>query len=156
MSQEKVDYHKDQKANRKKILKKKRRHRIYITCGIVVVFVALFGWIGYSAYTNYQTAHEGEVIYNDINISAISDFLSNLSADETEESTDEESTEEAEEETTEEETIEESTESTDDTEETTTEESSEDESAEATEDEATEDEATEESTDDAEDTTSEE
>lgn len=50
MSQAKVDKYKQDKANRKEIMKKqKRMHRLEMTA-IAVVCAVLVGWIGFSVY----------------------------------------------------------------------------------------------------------
>lgn len=54
MSQEKVDRYKQQKANRKKIMKKEKAMHILRTSVMCVIAVALIGWLGFSAYKVYE------------------------------------------------------------------------------------------------------
>ena len=54
MSQEKVDRYKQEKANRKKNMKKEKAQNTLRKCVVVVVGVVLIGWIGYSAYGTYE------------------------------------------------------------------------------------------------------
>ena len=48
MSQAKVEQHKKDKANRKKIMAKERVQRLAVRIGAVVVLVAIVGWAGYT------------------------------------------------------------------------------------------------------------
>ena len=54
MSQEKVDKYKQEKANRKKNMKKEKLQNTLRKCAVVVVGVVLIGWIGNSAYGTYE------------------------------------------------------------------------------------------------------
>ena len=54
MSQEKVDRYKQEKANRKKNMKKEKAQNTLRKCVVVVVGVVLIGWIGYSADGTYE------------------------------------------------------------------------------------------------------
>ena len=56
MSQEKVDRYKQEKANRKAILKKEKRMRIAGRILGIAICAAIVGWIGYSV---YDSAEEG-------------------------------------------------------------------------------------------------
>ena len=53
MSQEKVEKYKEEKKNRKAIMKKAKIHATIRTSIAVVVLVAIVGWIGYSAVDYY-------------------------------------------------------------------------------------------------------
>ena len=55
MSQAKVDKYKQEKANRKEIMRKEKMQRTIRTCVAVVVAVVVAGWAGYSAYNSYTT-----------------------------------------------------------------------------------------------------
>ena len=55
MSQAKVDKYKQEKANRKEIMRKEKLQNTIRRCVVGVVAVALMGWIGYSAYNTYAT-----------------------------------------------------------------------------------------------------
>ncbi|SFB12338.1 hypothetical protein SAMN05216249_1105 [Acetitomaculum ruminis DSM 5522] len=76
MSQEKVDKYKKEKANRAKTMKKEKiRLRIEIALTCLVLFM-LVGWVGYSVYTTASSSKE--VVATDINLDAITDYLSSL------------------------------------------------------------------------------
>lgn len=83
MSQEKVERYKEQKANRKKTMKKEKIQRIVRNSAAVVVFVAALGWVGYSGVTyiiDNQPREEVEVDYT-----AVNDYETALNATDTEE-----------------------------------------------------------------------
>ncbi len=79
MSQEKVDYHKEQKHNRKKLVKKQKRNRIIATTLTTVAVVLVVGFIGYSFYVKYEENLAANAVDTEVNISAITDYLSGLS-----------------------------------------------------------------------------
>lgn len=54
MSQAKVDKYKEEKANRKKIMRKEKVESILLKCGVTAVALVLVGWLGYSAYNMYE------------------------------------------------------------------------------------------------------
>ena len=54
MSQEKVDRYKQEKANRKKNIRKQRVMGVVRTCVLSLAGLALVGWLGYSAYDTYE------------------------------------------------------------------------------------------------------
>ena len=114
MSQKKVDQYKEQKANRKALMKKEKMMLRLEVGAIVVVLVALIGWFGYSVYDNAQATAEAnkEAVTTGIYIQGMQDFLDDLDAGtnvegseeaetETEKEIEEEAEEEVEEETTE-------------------------------------------------------
>lgn len=79
MSQEKVAKYKEEKANRKAIMKKQKRAKILRSSIAGVVLVAVVGWIGYSAvdfYLENRPRTEVEVDYT-----AITDYQQGLSAE---------------------------------------------------------------------------
>lgn len=83
MSQEKVDRYKQEKANRKKNMKKEKFGNVIRKCAVVLVGIALVGWIGYSAYTTYdakQPQQEAQVDYT-----AVNELSQNLAAVQVEE-----------------------------------------------------------------------
>ena len=133
MSQKKVDYYKEQKANRSEIMKKEKRILMIekIVAAVVGVFVVC--WIIFSVVNKFTATDESavETVRTAINTSALDDFIDDDAAEGAEEEASEEEAA-AEEETTEEETAE--------TEETT-------EEADASEEPAAEKEASEEETD---------
>ena len=53
MSQEKVSRYKEEKANRKAMMKKEKRKHFFRKCVVGIVALGLVGWIGYSAYSMY-------------------------------------------------------------------------------------------------------
>ena len=90
MSQEKVDRYKQEKANRKTILKRERRKRIAARIVGVIVCIAIVGWIGYSVYDSAEK--KAAATQTEVNVSAITDYLSGLTADDEDESTDQDTT----------------------------------------------------------------
>ena len=79
MSQEKVNYHKEQKKNRKKIMRKEKAGRIARQCVAYAILIAILGWAGWSGYTLYQD--NKPVSYTEVNTSAITDYYTSLSED---------------------------------------------------------------------------
>lgn len=76
MSQEKVNRYKEQKAKRKKIMKREKIMNIVRSTILSLIALALVGWLGFSAYTNYQAGIPRET--TEINYSAITDYMSGL------------------------------------------------------------------------------
>ena len=76
MSQEKVDRYKQEKANRKKNMKKEKAQNTLRKCVVVVVGVVLIGWIGYSAYGTYQSKKPQEEAQ--IDYTALTDLQTEL------------------------------------------------------------------------------
>ena len=56
MSQAKVDRYKEEKANRKKVMRKEKIANRLRKCAVAVVAAALVVWIGYSAYNMYESS----------------------------------------------------------------------------------------------------
>ena len=81
MSQEKVDKYKEQKANRKEIMKKAKRAELIRNCVASVVLVAVIGWVGYSGVT-YIIAHQPRPEV-DVNYTSVADYVESLTAEET-------------------------------------------------------------------------
>lgn len=80
MSQAKVDRYKEEKANRKKVMKKEKTLRmVSVICSSVVCLV-IVGWIGYSAYGYFRTGNTADttVSRTEVNVDALSDYLSTL------------------------------------------------------------------------------
>lgn len=77
MSQEKVDKYKQEKANRKKIMKKEKLASALRKCAVGVVGLVLVGWIGYSAYNMYESKREIPSV--EVDYQALDDFSQNLS-----------------------------------------------------------------------------
>ncbi len=80
MSQEKVDRYKQEKANRKVILKREKRKRIAARIITTVVCAAIVGWIGYSVYDSAEK--KAATTQTEVNVSAVTDYLESLTADE--------------------------------------------------------------------------
>jgi cell division protein FtsB len=78
MSQEKVDYNKKQKQNRKKLVKRRKMQNAATVIAGLLVLAALGGWIGFSVYTNYQEEQAANPTYYDLDLSGLTDYLSNL------------------------------------------------------------------------------
>ena len=80
MSQAKVEQHKKDKANRKKIMAKERVQRLAVRICAVVVLVAIVGWAGYTGYQYYESTRPTKTIY--IDTSAMSDYIQGLDSTE--------------------------------------------------------------------------
>ncbi len=78
MSQAKVDYNKEQKYNRKKLVKKQKVQRVVGTIAATVVAVALIGWVGFSMYNKQQDEKAAEITKLTLDSSALSDYTSSL------------------------------------------------------------------------------
>lgn len=100
MSQAKVDRYKEEKANRQKIMQKEKREKLLWKLGCYAVLLALVIWIGYSA---FDRLYEPPIRYYDADVTALSDYMNGLSAQEEETDAAEDTTEaqDAAEETTE-------------------------------------------------------
>lgn len=79
MSQEKVDRYKQEKANRKKTMRKQKAMSIVRKAVLAVVALALVGWLGYSAYDMYNSGKERVVA--EVNYDAVTDYLNNMSTE---------------------------------------------------------------------------
>ena len=74
MSQEKVDQYKKNKA-----VRGKKSMTLVEKLGITIVSLLLVGWIGYSAYQVITTPDEdAEVVTTQMDVTAITDYLSSL------------------------------------------------------------------------------
>ena len=81
MSQEKVDRHKKEKANRKSELRKlKLEKHLWRLAGLAVVAV-LVVWLSYSGYSKYESSRPNESV--EIDNTAISDYMNTLSSSST-------------------------------------------------------------------------
>ncbi|MDD3403463.1 MAG: hypothetical protein PHQ72_08925 [Hespellia sp.] len=76
MSQEKVERYKEQKANRKKNMRKEKIMNAVRKVILSVVALALVGWLGYSGYSHYEAGIPRPT--TEINYSAITDYMSSL------------------------------------------------------------------------------
>ncbi len=79
MSQAKVDYHKEQKKNRNKIIKREKRIRRLEQIGAGVLGVLVVAWVGFSIY-NYsgETVTTTELPTYTVNTDAIDTYMMNL------------------------------------------------------------------------------
>ena len=77
MSQEKVDRYKQEKANRKKIMKKEKAANAARKCVVGLAALLLVGWVGYSAYGTYKSNEPKESV--EIDYTALTEFSNNLS-----------------------------------------------------------------------------
>ena len=69
MSQAKVDRYKEEKANRKKIMRKEKIANRLRKCVVAIVAAVLVVWIGYSAYNMYESSRpvkKAEVNYQSV------------------------------------------------------------------------------------------
>lgn len=80
MSQAKVDKYKEQKANRKEIMKKEKRHNQIVKASAAVIGVVMIGWVGFSAYDAYQSAQPRETV--EIDYTAFETYLNSIGAEE--------------------------------------------------------------------------
>lgn len=81
MSQAKVNKYKEQKANRKQLMKQEKRSRAIRNLVGAVLGLALIGWIGYSAYDSITT--KIQTSQTEVELSAVTDYISDLTATET-------------------------------------------------------------------------
>lgn len=82
MSQEKVDYKKSLKKDRKKLNQQKKMKSILTTVIAVVIVVAVVGWIGYSLHNkNLEASSDGAAVKTAVDLSHISDYLSDINAE---------------------------------------------------------------------------
>ncbi len=76
MSQAKVDRYKEQKKNRKQIMKREKMENTIRKCVVVAVAIVLIGWIGYSAYGSYTSNQPKQTA--EVDYTALSDLWTNL------------------------------------------------------------------------------
>lgn len=76
MSQEKVNRYKEEKANRKQIMAKKKREKAIRRVIGAVVAVVLIGWVGYSAVDAYQDSRPREVV--EVDYTAVEEYLQTI------------------------------------------------------------------------------
>ena len=79
MSQEKVTKYKEEKANRKAIMKKQKIAKIVRNSITAIVLVAVVGWVGYSGVAYYQENKPREVV--EVDYAAVDEYVNNLSAE---------------------------------------------------------------------------
>ena len=79
MSQAKVDRYKEQKKNRKKIMKKEKCKAFLGRTVGVLICVAILGWAGWSCWNLYESKKPAS--YTEVNMDAISDYYTNIRED---------------------------------------------------------------------------
>ena len=82
MSQEKVNRYKEEKANRKEILRRQRRNSIIARIAFTVVGIVIVAWIGFSAYYNHMENRPRDMVV--VNFDSITNYLATLTAEEVE------------------------------------------------------------------------
>lgn len=87
MSQEKVNKYKEEKANRKAILKREKRNRMIGRIVGSVIGLALVGWIGFSIYDKVVTGME--TAQTEVKLDAVSNYLTGLNTADAGEDTEE-------------------------------------------------------------------
>ena len=75
MSQEKVNQYKEEKKNRKQIVKKEKQKSLLTKLGLGVVGLASIVWLGYSAVVTIQSA-EGPAV--SVDSSAITEYINGM------------------------------------------------------------------------------
>ncbi len=80
MSQAKVERYKEEKANRKQIMKKEKVKSIAGRTVGAVICIALIGWIGYSGYSRWESSQPAKT--TEITMEPLSEYLNSLSAEE--------------------------------------------------------------------------
>ena len=75
MSQENVNQYKEEKKNRKQIVKKEKQKSLLTKLGLGVVGLALIVWLGYSAVVTIQSA-EGPAV--SVDSSAITEYINGM------------------------------------------------------------------------------
>lgn len=78
MSQKKVDQYKDNKRNRKKIMKKEKRVLILEKLAGVVVCAAIIVWAGFSIYKYAGSNSSTATTSTSVNIEAISEYYNSI------------------------------------------------------------------------------
>ncbi len=81
MSQEKVDRYKQEKLNRKKILRRQKIMNIVRKSVLTLAALALVAWLGYSAYDMYDSGRERVVA--EVNYDAVTNYMNSLTAEDT-------------------------------------------------------------------------
>lgn len=76
MSQAKVDRYKEQKKNRKQILKRQKRNRFLAYSAATVIAAGIIGWAGYSVYQVYD--ENRPETYTEVDMTALNDYYNNM------------------------------------------------------------------------------
>ena len=81
MSQQKVDYHKEQKRNRRKIMRKEKAMRRLEITVLIVVLAALVAWFSYLVYRNVQSKYAAaNVKTTEMHLAGWENYTENLDA----------------------------------------------------------------------------
>lgn len=83
MSQAKVDRYKEQKKNRKQIIKKEKREWALVQAGLGLFAVVVVAWAGVAVYQGVTAPAEttGELTTYTVNTTALDDYMSELYAE---------------------------------------------------------------------------
>lgn len=83
MSQAKVDRYKEEKKNRKQIIKKEKRQWAMIQAGLGIFAVVLVAWAGAAVYQGVTAPAEttGELTTYTVNTGALDDYMAELTAE---------------------------------------------------------------------------
>ena len=79
MSQEKVAKYKEEKDNRKAIMKKQKIAKITRNSIVTLVLVAVVGWVGYSAVAYYQDNKLRKTV--EVDYAALNEYTNGLSVE---------------------------------------------------------------------------
>lgn len=82
MSQKKVEHYKEEKANRKKIMKKEKTKSYVARIIGAVIVLALIFWIAYSGYNMWESSRPAKS--TEVSVDALSTYLDGLAGTETE------------------------------------------------------------------------
>ena len=94
MSQEKVDLYKEEKKNRKKIMRREKIRTRLTVVAVVVVFGFLIGWFSWAVYNNVKNnqATTAKATTTELDLSAIESYTTALNSYVTEQKTGSDST----------------------------------------------------------------
>ena len=94
MSQEKVDLYKEEKKNRKKIMRREKIRTRLTVVAVVVVFGLLIGWFSWAVYNNVKNnqATTAKATTTELDLSAIESYTTALNSYVTEQKTGSDST----------------------------------------------------------------
>lgn len=83
MSQEKVDRYKEQKKNRKKIIKREKREWAAVQAGLGLFALVLVGWTGVAVYQGVTATDDTttELVTYEVDTTALDDYMAGLSAE---------------------------------------------------------------------------
>ncbi len=97
MSQAKVDYKKEQRKNIKKTVRKRKISHVIGIVVFVLVACGMIGWLGFSGYQTYTEAKANDPAAREeipVDLDAISDYITEITPEETTVETSEEEVEE--------------------------------------------------------------